>query len=80
MENLHIYNSMLSCTSTGATIDYSVMDGRGPYTFCIIGANYHQIGLLMPSEGHARDLQNFIFMMRSMSLRKELMLLGGEAI
>ena len=53
MENIRIYNSMMSFTSMGASIDYSLMDGRGPYTFRISGANYHRIGSLMPPEGHA---------------------------
>jgi len=53
---------MLSFTSMGATIDYSVMDGRGPYTFRISGANYQQIESLITPEGHApRFAQLYIY-------------------
>ena len=62
MENIRIYNSMLSFTSMGASVDYSLMDGRGPYTFQISGANYHRIGSLMPPEGYApRFAQLYIY-------------------
>ena len=62
MENIQIYNSMLSFTLMGATIDYSVMDGRGPYTFRVSGADYHQIGSLMLAEGHApRFAQLYVY-------------------
>jgi len=51
MDNIRTYNSMMSFISIGASIDNFVMDGHGPYTFCISGENYHQIGSLLPPEG-----------------------------
>ncbi|XP_028058329.1 uncharacterized protein LOC114262174 [Camellia sinensis] len=35
----------------GGKIDQSVLDGRGPYVFCISGANFHKIGSLLPKPG-----------------------------
>jgi len=51
LDNIRAYNSMLSFTSMGGTIDHSVMDGRGPYSFKISGQNYRRIGSLLPAEG-----------------------------
>jgi len=51
MEDIRTYNSIMSFTSMGASIDNSIMDGCGPYTFRISGENYHQIGSLRPLEG-----------------------------
>jgi len=51
LENIRLYNSMLSFTSMGGSIDYSVMDGHGPYSFRISGNNYHRIGSLLPAQG-----------------------------
>ena len=51
LDNIRMYNSMLSFTSMGGAIDHSVMDGYGPYSFRISGNNYHRIGSLLPAEG-----------------------------
>ena len=51
LDNIRMYNSMLSFTSMGGSIDHSVMDGHGPYSFRISGNNYHRIGSLLPAEG-----------------------------
>jgi len=51
MENKRTYNSMMSFTSIGASIDHSIMDRSGPYTFHRSGENYCQIGSLLPSKG-----------------------------
>ncbi|XP_077246036.1 uncharacterized protein LOC143885875 [Tasmannia lanceolata] len=32
----------------GVVVDYSIIDGRSPYSFRISGSNYHQIGTLLP--------------------------------
>jgi len=62
MKNIRTYNSIKSFTSIGASIDHSIMDGRGPYTFCISGENYHQIGSLLPPEGQLlRFTQLYIY-------------------
>ena len=62
MENIRTYNSMLSFTSICASIDNSVMDGRGPYTFRISGENYHQIRSLLPLEGQPpRFFQLYVY-------------------
>ncbi|KAG5548598.1 hypothetical protein RHGRI_014074 [Rhododendron griersonianum] len=50
-ENIRAYNSLLSFTSMGGKIDHSVLDGRGPYSFRISGANFHRIGSLLPEPG-----------------------------
>ena len=42
---------MMSFTSIGTSIDHSIIDGCGPYTFRIGGENYYQIGALLPPEG-----------------------------
>ena len=49
--NIRTYNSMLSFTSMGGSIDHSVKDGHGRYSLRISGQNYHRIGLLLPVEG-----------------------------
>lgn len=49
--NIRMFNSMFAFTSLGAKIDYSVLKGRGPYTFRMHGQNYHRIGSLIPEEG-----------------------------
>ncbi|XP_077232577.1 uncharacterized protein LOC143869904 [Tasmannia lanceolata] len=47
-ELIRAYNSMFSFTSMGGVVDYSVVDGRRPYSFRISSSNYHQIGTLLP--------------------------------
>jgi len=42
---------MLSFIFMGGSIDHSIMDGHGPYSFRINGQNYHWIGSLLPTEG-----------------------------
>ena len=41
LDNIRTYNSMLLFTSMGGSIDHSIMDGHGPYSFRISGQNYH---------------------------------------
>ena len=54
---------MMPFTLTSASIDHSIMDGCGPYTFHINGENYHQIGSLPPLEGQPlRFTQLHIYM------------------
>ena len=60
--HIRAYNSMLSFTSMGGTIDYAVMDGHGPYSFRISGQNYHHIGSLLPTQGRKpRFAQLYIY-------------------
>ena len=62
MENIGTYNSILSFTSIGVSIDQSIMDGCRPYTFRISGENYHQIGSLLPPQGQpSRFAQLYIY-------------------
>ena len=51
LDNIRMYNSMLSFTSMDGAIDHSVMDAHGPYSFRISGKNYHRIGSLLLVEG-----------------------------
>ncbi|KAI9085570.1 hypothetical protein K1719_032413 [Acacia pycnantha] len=44
-------NNMFSFTSMGGKIDHAINSGGGPYTFVLLGINYHTIGSLMPLEG-----------------------------
>jgi len=41
LNNVRMYNSMLSFTSMGGSINHYIMDGHGPYSFRISGNNYH---------------------------------------
>ena len=46
----------------GGTIDYSLMDSHGPYSFHISGQNYHHIGSLLPTQGRkSRFAQLYIY-------------------
>jgi hypothetical protein len=47
-KNIRQYNAAFAFTSLGAKIDYSVMNGHGPYTFQINGELHHHAGALMP--------------------------------
>lgn len=49
--SIRIYNSMLSFTSMGGNIDYSINRSRGPYIFRLNGVTYHRFGSLIPNEG-----------------------------
>lgn len=49
--NIRQYNNMFSFTSMGGSINYSLNDGGGPYTYSLSGLNYHRIGNLLPSHG-----------------------------
>ncbi|CAN7057256.1 unnamed protein product, partial [Brassica rapa subsp. trilocularis] len=61
-ETIRVYNALLAFTSIGANIDYSVVFGRGPFTFRIQGKTYHRIGSLIPKPGlPPRYLQLYIF-------------------
>ena len=62
MENIRAYNSMMSFTSIGTSIDHSIMDRREPYTFHISGEHYHQIESLLLQEGQPpRFAQLYIY-------------------
>ncbi|CAF2138868.1 unnamed protein product [Brassica napus] len=54
-ETIRVYNALLAFTSIGANIDYSVVFGRGPFTFRIQGQTYHRIGSLLPKPGKATE-------------------------
>ncbi|CAF1924320.1 unnamed protein product, partial [Brassica napus] len=54
-ETIRVYNALLAFTSIGANIDYSVVFGRGPFTFRIQGQTYHRIGSLIPKPGKATE-------------------------
>nr|VDC87942.1 unnamed protein product [Brassica rapa] len=61
-ETIRVYNALLAFTSIGANIDYSVVFGRGPFTFRIQGQTYHRIGSLLPKPGlPPKYLQLYIF-------------------
>ena len=61
-ETIRVYNALLAFTSIGANIDYSVVFGRGPFTFRIQGQTYHRIGSLIPKPGlPPKYLQLYIF-------------------
>nr|GFA76198.1 hypothetical protein [Tanacetum cinerariifolium] len=48
---IRVHNGMFFFTSFGARIDHLINKGRGLYTFCINGQNYHRIGSLLPTGG-----------------------------
>ncbi|XP_062000159.1 uncharacterized protein LOC133717461 [Rosa rugosa] len=50
-DNIRVYNSMFSFTSMGATIDYKINTGSGPYVFKISGQVHHLMGSILPSDG-----------------------------
>ena len=72
-ETIRVYNALLAFTSIGANIDYSVVFGKGPFTFriqgqtgpftfCIQGQTYHRIGSLIPKPSlPPKYLQLYIF-------------------
>ncbi|CAN6876066.1 unnamed protein product [Brassica oleracea] len=61
-ETIRVYNALLAFTSIGANIDYSVVFGRGPFTFRIQGQTYHRIGSLIPKPRlPPKYLQHYIF-------------------
>ncbi|CAN7070325.1 unnamed protein product [Brassica oleracea var. botrytis] len=61
-ETIRVYNALLAFTSIGENIDYSVVFGRGPFTFRIQGQTYHRIGSLIPKPGlPPKYLQLYIF-------------------
>ena len=51
LDNIRMYNSILSFTSMGGSIDHSVMDGSVPYSVRISGNNYHWIGSWLSVQG-----------------------------
>lgn len=52
IRDIRQYNNMFAFTSMGGKICHINQGGRGPYTFKISGQNYHNIGSLLPSDGH----------------------------
>ncbi|CAG7862673.1 unnamed protein product [Brassica rapa] len=61
-ETIRVYNALLAFTSIGAKLDYSVVFGRGSFTFRIQGQTYHRIGSLIPKAGlPPKYLQIYIF-------------------
>ncbi|KAL8529179.1 hypothetical protein ACS0TY_006581 [Phlomoides rotata] len=61
MKNIRAYNMMFSFTSIGGKIDRSINNGGAPFVFRLNGANYHQIGSMLPQqEEHPRFSQLYI--------------------
>ena len=61
-ETIRVYNALLAFTSIGAKLDYSVVFGRGSFTFRIQGQTYHHIGSLIPKPSlPPKYLQIYIF-------------------
>ncbi|CAF1841741.1 unnamed protein product [Brassica napus] len=61
-ETIRVYNALLAFTSIGAKLDYSVVFGRGQFTFRIQGQTYHCIVSLIPKPGLPPNyLQLYIF-------------------
>ena len=61
-ETIRVYNALLAFTSIGAKLDYSVVFGRGSFTFRVHGQTYHHIGSLIPKPGlPPKYLQIYIF-------------------
>ena len=46
------YNNTLAMTSVGRTIDHSVNDGGGPYSFVMRGELIHRAGSIIPPDGN----------------------------
>ncbi|KAL6519577.1 hypothetical protein OROHE_017397 [Orobanche hederae] len=51
--NVRVYNSIFSFTSTGGIVDHNINQGRGPYCYRITGQNIHLLGSLLPPDGRA---------------------------
>ena len=69
--------SVTACI-TGADIDYSLMDGRGPPTFRIRGKVYHKIGSIMPQPGLApKSNQIYIHQSNSEELDRRMSIFDG---
>jgi len=49
LNNTGAHKSILSFTSMGGTIDHSIMDTDGRYSFIISGKNYYRMGSLLPA-------------------------------
>ncbi|RIA04643.1 hypothetical protein BRARA_K01104, partial [Brassica rapa] len=61
-DTIRVYNSVLSFTSVGMKMDYSVVHVPGPYTIRIQGQTHHRIGSLIPRQGRLPEyLQLYIF-------------------
>ncbi|CAG8517583.1 17188_t:CDS:1 [Cetraspora pellucida] len=60
--NIHQYNAANAFTSFGTNIDKSILDGCGPYNFCINSELYHLTGSLLPeSSVGATYIQLYIY-------------------
>lgn len=61
-DTIRVYNYVLSFTSIGMKMDYSVVHVPGPYTIQIQGQTHHRIGSLIPRQGRLPEyLQLYIF-------------------
>ncbi|CAN6841756.1 unnamed protein product [Brassica oleracea] len=61
-DTIRVYNSVLSFTSIGMKMDYSVVNAPGPYTIRIQGQTHHRIGSLIPRQGCPPEyLQLYLF-------------------
>ncbi|KAF5348282.1 hypothetical protein D9756_010487 [Leucocoprinus leucothites] len=49
-DHIWCYNAAFAMTSVGATMDQSIFQGTGPYSFKIQGTLHHLTGALLPSE------------------------------
>ncbi|XP_020265198.1 uncharacterized protein LOC109840825 [Asparagus officinalis] len=50
-QNIRMYNSLFSFTSTGGRVDNTYNNGGGPYCYRLNGQNHHKIGSLKPIPG-----------------------------
>ncbi|KAL8462864.1 hypothetical protein ACS0TY_033751 [Phlomoides rotata] len=50
LKHIRAYYMMFSFTSMGGKIDRSINKGGGPFVFKLNGANYHQIGSMLPQQ------------------------------
>ncbi|KAL6527010.1 hypothetical protein OROGR_016100 [Orobanche gracilis] len=51
--NVRVYSSIFSFTSTGGIVDHNINKSRGPYCYRINGQNIHLPGSLLPHDGRA---------------------------
>ena len=59
-EKIRQYNAAFAFTSTSVKVNDAALGGTGPYSFCIHGDMYHQMGALLPHDGSPLYAQLYI--------------------
>lgn len=51
-DKIRQYNSAFAFISTAVKLDQAILNGHGPYSFCMHGDLHHQMGALLPNDNH----------------------------